>query len=719
MAEEKKEAAKKPAAGIVVPKKEEAVAEKPRIGVYVCHCGINIKNTVDVDAVRDYAATLPNVVLAKDYMYVCSDPGQEIIKKDIREGKINRVIVAACSPRLHEPTFRKTVMSEGLNPFFYEMANIREQCSWVWEDKAKNTEKAKDIVRATVARSNLLEPLEEKEVDVIPETLIIGGGIAGMYAALDIANAGYKVHLVERTPTIGGHMLQFDKTFPTLDCAACILTPRMVDVGKHPNIDLLSYSEVEEVGGSIGNFKVKVRRKPRYVHEKEWEFGTGCTGCGLCATACRFAKRWANEFDLGLGKKSSIYLPMPQAVPAVYTVDPENCQMVTRGKCGKATLESTREGIRKIAKGEATPEELKDQIPPCVAVCGPNCIDFDMKEELVELNVGTIIVATGTDIIDPKVQPEYKYGVYPNVLHGLELERLLAPNGPTQGKLIVNGKEPKDIVYIQCAGSRNKQTGYEYCSRVCCMYAIKHAHLIKERKHDANISILYQDIRAFGKGYEEFYDRIKGEGVNFRRGLASEVYQKPGSDRLVVRAEDTMLGEPYELEADLVVLAIGLRPADGAEKMVRLLKLSQSADKFFLEAHPKLRPVDTAVDGVFIAGCCQGPKDIPDSVSQAKAASSASLIYLGSGKAKLEAITSEISEELCSGCRTCEELCPYGALEYDLEEAIMRVNEAICKGCGCCAGACPSGAASMRHFRDKQIYAQIEALTEPVARPAS
>ena len=694
---------------------EEKVEEEPKIGVYVCHCGINIKNTVDVDSVRDYAATLPNVVLAKDYMYVCSDPGQELIKTDIREGKVNRVIVAACSPRLHEPTFRGTVVSEGLNPFLFEMANIREQCSWVGEDKETNTEKAKDLLRSTVARVNLLEPLEEKEVDVVPEALVIGGGITGMYAALDMAAAGYKVHLVERLPSIGGHMLQFDKTFPTLDCAACILTPRMVDVGKHPNINLLSYAEVEEVGGAIGNFTVKVRKKSRYAVEKDPVTGAlVCTGCGLCADACR-VKKALNEFDFGLGKRSAIYLPMPQAVPACYTVDPENCLMLKRGKCGKATLESTREAIAKKKRGE---EVSKDEIPPCAAICGPNCINFDMEDEIVELNVGTIVVATGTDIIDPTTQPEYKYGVYPNVIHGLEMERLLAPNGPTGGNVILNGKEPKDIVFVQCAGSRNKQTGYEYCSRVCCMYSIKHAHLIQERIPDANISILYQDIRAFGKGFEEFYDRIKSEGTKFIRGLAAEVYQKPGSDRLVVRGEDTMLGEPYEIEADLVVLASGLRPSDGVEEVVKLLKISQSADKFFLEAHPKLRPVDTATDGIFIAGCCQGPKDIPDSVAQAKAASSASLIYLGTGKAKLEAIISEVNEELCTGCRTCEGLCPYGALEYDAEEKVMKVSEAICKGCGCCSGACPSGAASMRHFRDRQIYAQIAALTEALAPPS-
>ena len=698
--------------------KEVTEVEKPKIGVYVCHCGINIKNTVDIDAVRDYAATLPNVAVSKDYIYVCSDPGQLIIKEDIKAGKINRVIVAACSPRLHEPTFRGTCIAAGLNPFFFEMANIREQCSWVWEDKVANTEKSKDIVRATVARSNLLEPIEEKIVDVVPETLVIGAGISGMYAALDIANAGYRVHLVERLPSIGGHMLQFDKTFPTLDCAACILTPRMVDVGKHPNINLMTYSEVEEIGGSVGNFKVKVRRKPRYIVEKDPVTGAiVCTGCGLCANVCRM-KKIPNEFDLGLGMRPAAYLPMPQAVPACYTIDPEKCIMLTKGKCGKATLESTREAILKIKRGEVTPEQVKDEIPLCVAICGPNCIDFDMKDEIVELNVGTIIVATGTDVIDPKLQPEYKYGVYPNVIHGLEMERLLAPNGPTAGKVIINGKEPRDIVFVQCAGSRNKQTGYEYCSRVCCMYSIKHAHLIRERIHGANISILYQDIRAYGKAFEEFYDRIKGEGINFRRGLASEVYQRPGTDRLVVRGEDTMLGEPYELEADLVVLATGLRPPDGMEKVVEMTKLAQSADKFFLEAHPKLRPVDTAVDGMFVAGCCQGPKDIPDSVAQAKAASSASLIYLTTGKAKLEAITSEISEELCTGCRTCEALCPYDALEYDAEKKIMKVNEAICKGCGCCGGTCPSGAASMRHYRDRQIYAQIEALTEGLA-PAS
>jgi len=507
-------------------------------------------------------------------------------------------------------------------------------------------------IKSTVEDS-CLGKIEEKEVDIVPEALVIGGGIAGMYAALDIADAGFKVHLVERTPTIGGHMAQLDKTFPTLDCSACILTPRMVDVSKHPNINLMSYSEVIGVEGSVGNFKVKVKRKPRYVYEKDWEYGTLCTGCALCEEACRFAYKWPNYFDENLGKKSSIYRPFPQAIPAVYCVDPEYCQMVKKGKCGKATLESTREAIKKIARGE---EVSKDEAPPCVLTCKPNCIDFDMKEEIVELNVGTIIVATGWDIIDPSLSPEYKYGVYPNVITGLEFERYSSASGPTFGKIIINGKEPKDAIFISCVGSRNKQTGYEYCSRVCCMYLAKHAHLLEEKVHGCKITVLYQDVRAFGKGFEEFYDRVKGEGVNYRRGLAAEIYKKPGSDRVVVRGEDTMLGEPYELEADLVVLGVGLKPSEGTEALLNMLGVSQTPDHFAKEAHPKLRPVDTDVDGVFVTGCAQGPKDIPDSVAQGKAAAAASLALLARGKAKIRPSVVELKEELCIGYKSLREM---------------------------------------------------------------
>jgi len=513
-------------------------------------------------------------------------------------------------------------------------------------DIEENTRNLMQAIKSTVEDS-CLEKVEEREVDVVPEVLVIGGGIAGMYAALNIADAGFKVHMVEKTPSIGGHMAQLDKTFPTLDCSACILTPRMVDVGGHPNINLISYSEVIGVEGSVGNFKVKVKKNPRYVEEAI------CNGCMMCEDACR-VKKVPNEFDIGLMKRSAIYRPFPFAIPAIYTIDAESCLMLKKGKCGKATLESTREARKKKEKGE---EVSKNEAPPCVLICGPNCIDHDMKEEIVELNVGAIIVATGWDIIEPELTPEYKYGVYPNVIHGLEFERYSSASGPTSGKILVAGMpEPKDAVFISCVGSRNKQTGYEYCSRVCCMYLAKHAHLLKEKVPTCNITVLYQDVRAFGKGFEEFYSHVKEEGNNYRRGLAAEIYKKPGSDRVIVRAEDTMLGEPIEIEADLVVLGVGLKPSAGTAELLKLLGVAETADHFAKEAHLKLRPIDTDVEGVFITGCVQAPKDIPDSVAQGKAAAAAALALIASGKTKLRSIVTEIEEELCVGCKSLSEM---------------------------------------------------------------
>ncbi len=504
-----------------------------------------------------------------------------------------------------------------------------------------------ESIKDTVEKS-LLEIIEEKEVDVVPEALVIGGGIAGMYAALDIAEAGFKVHLVERLPSIGGHMAQLDKTFPTLDCSACILTPRLVDVGVNPNINLMSCSEVIGVEGSVGNFKVKVKKNAKYVDE------TICTGCMMCEEACRLKGRFPNEFDLGLMKRGPIYRPFPFAIPAAYTVDGETCLMIKKGKCGKATLESTIEAVKKRERGE---EITKDEAPPCVLACGPNCIHHDMEDEIVELNVGGIIVATGFDVIEPECMPEYKYGVYPNVVHGLEFERYSSASGPTMGRMHIAGMpEPKDAVFLSCVGSRNSQTGYEYCSRVCCMYLAKQAHLLQEKVPDCNITVLYQDVRAFGKGFEEFYDRVKAEGLSYRRGLASEIYKKPGSERVIVRAEDTMLGEPYELEADLIVLGIGLKPSEGSEKLLEMLGVSLTSDNFAKEAHPKLRPVDTEVEGVFVTGCAQGPKDIPDSVAQAKAAAGAILALLARGKAKIRPSVVEIDEEMCIGSNSLIEM---------------------------------------------------------------
>ncbi|MDD5748206.1 MAG: CoB--CoM heterodisulfide reductase iron-sulfur subunit A family protein [Actinomycetota bacterium] len=665
---------------------------RPKIGVYICHCGINIAGVVDVEAVTEYASKLPGVVVSRNYSYMCSDPGQTLIKDDIREKGLNRVIVASCSPRMHEPTFRKALAETGLNPYYLEMANIREQCSWVHEDKAKATEKAEKLVEAAVAKVLLLEALEEKEVDVTPACLVIGGGIAGIQAALDIAEAGFKVYLVEKTPSVGGHMAQLDKTFPTLDCSACILTPKMVDVANHPNIELMTYSQVESVEGYVGNFKATVRKKARYVDFDK------CTGCGICAENCRLLNRIPSEFDEGIGMRSAIYLPFPQAVPAKYTIDPERCLQLTKGKCGK-------EG------------------PACKASCQADAVNFDQKDELLEIDVGTIIVATGYDVFDAKRKHEYGYAENPNVMTGLEFERLVSASGPTGGKIIVGrdkkgegGFEPKKIAFIHCVGSRDKSLGNEYCSRVCCMYLAKQAHLIKDKLPDAEVTVFYMDVRAFGKGFEEFYDRVRREGIRYIRGNPSEIYKKGDDHALIVKVEDTLLGTPMEYEADLVVLGVGLEPRQDVREIIDLFKLSQSTDGFFLEAHPKLRPVDTASDGIFLAGCCQGPKDIPDTVAQAKGAASSALTLIARGKVKVEAQVSAVNADECRGCGLCVEVCPFGAIELVETNRqgnivnVASVNEALCKGCGSCASACLSGAIQPKSFKDEQILPQIAVL---------
>ncbi|MBT9172997.1 MAG: Electron transport complex subunit RsxB [Syntrophomonadaceae bacterium] len=662
------------------------MSSKPKIGVYICHCGINIAKTVDVEELTRYAVKLPNVRVARDYSYMCSDPGQLMIREDIRKNGLNRVVVASCSPRMHELTFRKALVEAGLNPYYLEIANIREHCSWVHKDKQEATAKAKKLLQAAVAKVRFLEPLQEKEVDVEASALIIGGGIAGIQASLDIANAGFKVYLVEKTPSIGGRMSQLDKTFPTLDCSACILTPKMVDAASHPNITLLTYSQVESITGYVGNFQVKVRKKARYVDFSK------CTGCGLCAEECRLADRVKSEFNMGIGNRSAIYLPFPQAVPAKYTVDPHSCLFLTRGKCGKS--------------------------PKCVEACPAGAVDFEQKDEIVEFKTGTVIVATGFDVFDAARKPEYGYSDYDNVLTGLEMERLISSSGPTGGKLVLGKGDgeyvPKEIAFIKCVGSRDKSTGNEYCSRVCCMYTAKLAHLVKDKLPEANVRIYYMDVRAFGKGFEEFYDRVRREGVRYIRGNPSEIFKRNG--KLVIMVEDTLTAKPLEDEVDMVVLAVGLEPRRDAREVIDLLRLSQSSDRFFLEAHPKLAPVDTATEGVYLAGCAQGPKDIPDTVAQAKGAASSALVLLSSGKVKVQAQISWVNEATCRGCGYCVEICPYTAIELvsvnkmGHEVNVARVNEALCKGCGACAAGCLSGSVQQKSFMDSQILPQIAAL---------
>jgi len=649
------------------------LSAEPRIGVYVCHCGTNIAGFVDVTKVVEYAKALPYVVVARDYRYMCSDPGQRLIKEDIKTYSLNRIVIAACSPRLHEPTFRKVAEEAGLNPYLVEMANIREQDSWVHMDNpSEATEKAKDLVRMAVARAALLEPLEKVVVPVKKAALVIGGGIAGISAALDLAEAGYPVYLVEEKPSIGGHMAQLDKTFPTMDCSACILTPKMVEVSRHPNIKLKTYSEVVGVEGTVGSFKVKVLMKPRFVIEDK------CTACGECAQACPVEV--PNEFDMGLSWRKAIYIPFPQAVPNAYVLDLENCLGITPEACLK-----------------------------CKEVCEADAIDYDMQPKIEEIEVGTIIVATGYDTYNPVIDPEYGYGRYPNVLTSLEVERLLNAAGPTGGKLVrpSDGRPPKRIVYVQCVGSRNKNRN-PYCSRVCCMYAVKQARQIKEKYPDAQVTIFYIDLRAFGKGYEEFYEAAQREyGVSFVRGRVSKIVEDPETHNLVVRAEDTLLGTPVEVEADMVVLSVGIAPSEGTRKIADILGLSKSPDGFLMEAHAKLRPVDTMIDGVFLCGTAQGPKDIPDSVAQAKGAAASAIALMSRGALEVEPYQAEIDQSICGMCGICVSICPFNAIVKSGEAYV--VDKSLCKGCGACAAACPSGAIKFSHFTDMQLLAQVKA----------
>lgn len=653
--------------------------EEPKVGVYVCHCGVNIGGVVDVEAVAEYARSLPNVVIARDYKYYCSDPGQQVIQEDIKTLGINRVVVAACSPRLHEPTFRRCVEEAGLNKFLFEFANLREHDSWVhMSEPEAATEKAKDLTRMAIAKARLLEPLEASKVGVTNSSLVIGGGVAGIQSALDLADMGFKTYMVERNPTIGGRMGQLDKTFPTLDCSMCILAPKMVDVAKHENIELITYAEVKEVHGYIGNFTVKVEKKPRFIDEEL------CVGCGSCVEVCPI--EIPNYFDEGIGMVKAAYIPFPQAVPLCATIDKDYCI-----ECN-----------------------LCDQI------CERGAVKHDQLPESIELEVGTIIAATGYDPFDPSGIYQYGYGRYTNVITAMEIERMINASGPTEGHVIKpsDGKEPKRVAFIHCVGSRDEQIGKSYCSRVCCMYSMKNAQLCIDHEPDTEVTCYYMDIRAFGKGFEEFYKNSQEKyGIEFLRGKPAQIFENDDLT-LTVRAEDTLLGKITEYTYDMVVLSIGLEAPEGSNELRQTLGLSRSADGFYMEAHPKLRPVDTLTDGVYIAGVAQGPKDIPDAVAQGSAAASRAAIPMAKGEVEIEPIVAVADDNICGACEVCVELCPYGAvgIEGDDDSQHAAINVALCKGCGTCVGACPSGALDQQHFKTDQIMAQINAALEEIGK---
>jgi len=651
-----------------------------KIGVFVCHCGLNIKETVDVvEVARTVKEQNKEVVFAQDYIFMCSDPGQNLIKQTIEENNLDKVVVACCSPTLHETTFREAAKEAGLNEFQLEVANIREQCSWVHTDKQLATKKAIKIINSLIEKVRLNDSLEPVEAPMTKKALVIGGGVAGIQAALDIAEAGYPVVLVEKSPSIGGHMAQLSETFPTLDCSQCILTPKMVSVAKHKNITIHANSEVDMIDGIVGNFKVRIRKKAPYVDPNM------CTICNDCAEVCPV---WVpNEFEEGLAFRKAIYIPFPQAIPATYTLDIDNCLGLSPIACGK-----------------------------CREVCEANAINYDSYDEIIEEDVGAVVVATGFDLYNMEKMQEYGYGKYPDVIDGLMFERILSATGPTGGQVRrpSDGKVPKSIVFIQCCGSRDPEHHNSHCSRICCMYTAKHAKLYKHNVHDGNAYIFYIDIRSGGKGYEEFIqDSVEKEHIIYIRGKAAKVFQE--KDELVVWGVDTLTGKRVEVRADMVVLAMAMVPSQGTLDLAKKLKMSTNEIGFLTEAHPKLRPVETVKAGFFLAGAAQGPKDIPDTVSQGSAAASKALALLSSDRIFHNPETALVVEEYCCGCGICVSVCPYGARVIDPKKKIALVEEVLCESCGSCIAACPTGASQQKNLTDSQLSNMLNAILKGVS----
>lgn len=661
-----------------------------KIGVFICHCGENISATVDCEKVAQELAKVEGVECSIDYKYMCSDPGQTLIKDAIKEHNLDGVVVGSCSPRMHEPTFRKTCAEAGLNPFLCEIANLREHCSWVHEKGDATTDKAIDLVKMLVEKVKRNKPLQEIKVPITKKALVIGGGIAGIQASLDIANTGHQVILIEKDPSIGGHMSQLSETFPTLDCSQCILTPRMVEVAQHPNITLYTYAELESLEGFIGNFTAKIRLKAKSVDHKK------CTGCGACMQKCP-KKKIPSEFNAGLGNRTAIYVPFPQAVPNKPVIDRENCNYYKNGKC-------------KI----------------CEATCPTGAIEWDKEDEILTEKVGAIVITTGFNVKGTEFFPEYGYGKYKDVITGLQFERLASASGPTLGEIRrpSDGTVPKKIVFIACAGSRDEAKGVPYCSKICCMYTAKHAMLYQHKVHGGESTVFYMDIRAGGKNYEEFVRRaIEEDHVNYVRGRVARVYEKEG--KLIVKGVDTLLsGEQVEIEADMVVLATAGVANCGAEQLAQKMHVSYDPYHFFAEAHPKLKPVETNTAGIFLAGACQAPKDIPETVGMASGAAVKVAGLFSNNELVREPIVAVVNRSAppvfstCVGCFMCQTACPYNAIEREeikgrdgkVIKTVAKVNPGLCQGCGTCVAFCRSKSIDIQGYSNEQMFAEVMSL---------
>ena len=649
---------------------EKNQTTKPRIGVYICEWGVNIGLHVDCEKLKNSVEFLPNVIIAKINKFTCSDPGQNIIKNDILELDLNRIVVAACTPKIHEPTYRAVLMEAGLSPYYFQMVNLREHCSFVHQgEKEKATEKAKRLLIAGINRARVLESVPRKEIPITKSALIIGAGIAGMNAALDLASQGIEVNLVEKEPTIGGKMAQLDRIFPTDDCGIWVLAPIMVNASRHPNIKLLTYCDVIEFGGITGEYKVKIRKNPRYVNEKK------CTGCGLCITKCPI--KVSNEFDRGIGERSAIYIPFPQAVPKLAVIDKDVCI----------------------------------NCKTCERTCPAEAIEFNQKEEILDIKVGAVIVATGWDEYPIIKTNEYKYGLHPDVITQIELERMLSPIGPTGGHVyrISNGKTPNKVAMIQCVGSRSLR-GNSYCSAVCCNVALKNAQLLKQEYPNMEVTIFYIDIRTWDKNNEEYYRNIRAQKVNFIKGKPGDIKVNP-DDTLRLFFDLALEEGVSHMDFDLVVLSTGIVPSKGTQEIIEIMGLSKGPNGFLTEVHGCLKPVETKDTGIYICGCASGPKNIPYSVSSALAAASKATSLLSNDTLSQELIIAEVDEYLCMGCHRCEKVCDFGAINVN-EKNIAVVDELKCKGCGACVSSCPARAIDLKYYRERQFEEEVKGIGE-------